>query len=44
MIDVISQKTNSVHTEFAHTRPTIAVEKASSVAANRPMLMAFGEK
>ena len=44
VIEVSSQKMNSVHTEFAHTRPTIAVEKASRVAANRPMLVALGEK
>ena len=35
--DVNSQKTNSDQTESAQTRPSIAVEKASSVAANRPI-------
>ena len=44
MIEVSSQKMKSVHTVFAHTRPTIAVEKASRVAANRPMLVALGDE
>jgi hypothetical protein len=44
VIEVSSQKMKSVHTESAHTRPTIAVEKARSVAAKRPMLAAPGLK
>ncbi len=44
MIDVSSQKMNSVHTESAQTSPTIAVENARSVAAKRPMLAAPAEK
>ena len=35
MIDVSSQKTNSVQIESAHTRPSIDAENADSVAANR---------
>jgi len=44
VIEVSSQKMNSVQTESAHTSPTMAVENARSVAAKRPMLAAPAEK
>ena len=42
--DVSSQNTNSVQTESAQTRPSIAVEKASKVDANLPVWDAPGLK
>ena len=42
--DVSSQKTNSDQTESDQTRPSIAVEKARRVVANRPVPAASGAK
>ena len=42
--DVSSQNTNSDQTESDQTRPSMAVEKASSVVANRPVEASPGAK
>ena len=44
VIEVSSQKMNSVQTESAHTRPSIDVENANNEAAKRLPPAAVGEK